>query len=263
MPQTMLDTTARLITVTYSGELGAASRKETSTVIFCRIGSVNRSEYYAAYNSGFKPEWRVVTDPINYSGEGIIELDTAAGTVLCDIYRTYRKSADELELWCVLKNEQAEQVFTLWFDSKRVVLFGAYLSGTDGAERRETGKVSIDTVTLVLPQTLQAFMGAQKVGYARPKAYAMMSDADKARHFTIDPSSFFVIGEIVSPAMLFAPSDYDGVLSEDQYLIASSDIPADAKFQEINAVWDAYRVQSVVMKNNGRPDTEYLEVVGK
>lgn len=234
----MVDATARLIAVTYTGTLGVAVRTETSTTIFCQIGSVNRTEYYAGYNSGFKPEYRVTTDPVNYSGQGIIDLDLAEGTVRCDIYRTYRKSMDVLELWCVRKNPDAVQVFTLWGAGKRVVLYGAYMAGEDGANRTETGKISTDTVTLVLPQTLQAFVGAQAVAYARPKAYAAMSAADQATHFTVDASSFFAMGDI-TPA-------------------------SGAKYQEINAAYDdVYRVQAVVRKNTGKPDTEYLEVVGK
>lgn len=258
----MLDATARLIAVTYSGNLGTMTRSEVETGIFCQIGSVNRTEYYAAYNSGFKPEYRVTTDPVDYSGQGIIDLDLAEGTVRCDIYRTYRKSMDVLELWCVRKNESAEQVFTLWTAGKRVTLFGAYLSGSNTNERTETGKIAADTVTLVLPQTLQAFYGTTPVAYVTSKMYALMSPTDQAKHFTIDSSSFFVIGEI-NPGMLISPEDYDGVLSYDDYLIATADIPEDAKYQQINSIWDTYRVQSVVYKNTGKPDTEYLEVVGK
>lgn len=234
----MVDATARLIAVTYTGALGAAVRTETATPIFCQIGSVDRREYFAAYDSGLKPEFRVTTDPVNYAGQTIIDLDTAEGTIRCDIYRTYRKTMDILELWCVRKNPDAVQVFTLWSAGKRVVLYGAYMTGEDGANRTETGKISTDTVTLVLPQTLQAFVGAQAVAYARPKAYAAMSTADQATHFTVDASSFFAMGDITPVS--------------------------GAKYQEINAAYDdVYRVQAVIRRNTGKPDTEYLEVVGK
>lgn len=234
----MLDATARLISVTYSGNLGTMTRSEEETGIFCQIGSVNRTEYYAAYNSGFKPEYRVTTDPVNYSGQGIIDLDLAEGPVRCDIYRTYRKSMDVLELWCVRKNEAAELPFTLWTGDKRVVLFGAYLAGSDATERTETGKIAVDSVTLVLPQTLQAYCGTTPVSYCRPKAYALLATVDKATHFTIDSSSFFALGDI-TPA-------------------------AGSKYQDINASYDdVYRVQAVARRNTGKPDTEYLEVTGK
>ena len=232
----MLDATAKLIAVTYSGNLGTMTRNEEETGIFCQIGSVNRTEYYAAYNSGFKPEYRVTTDPVNDSGQGIVDLDLAEGTVRCDIYRTYRKSMDVLELWCVRKNEAAELPFTLWTGDKRVVLFGAYLTGSDATERTETGKIAVDSVTLVLPQTLQAFDGTTQVGYCRPKEYAALSTAERATRFTIDTGSFFAVGNI------------DAV----------------GKYQEINGAYDdVYRVQAVTRRNTGKPDTEYLEVTGK
>lgn len=232
----MLDATARLIAVTYSGNLGTMVRAETETPIFCQIGSVDRREFYAAYDSGLKPDFRVTTDPVNYSGQTIIDLDTAEGVVRCDIYRTYHKSMDVLELWCTRKNEAAVQPLTLWTTGKRVVLWGAYLTGSDGSERTDTGKIATDTVTLVLPQTLQAFEGTTPVGYCRPKEYAALSAEEQAQRWTIDSGSFFAVG----------------------------DIQAAGKYQEINAAYDdVYRVQAVTRKNTGKPDTEYLEVTGK
>lgn len=234
----MIDSSARLIAVTYVGALGVAVRTEIPTEIFCRIDSVNRTEWYAAYNSGFRAEWRVTTDPVNYAGQRIIDLDTPGGTVRCDIYRTYRKSADVLELWCCIRTPEAEQVITLWTAGKKVVLHGAYLSGSDGATRYDTGAVATDTVALILPQTLQAFVGETPVAYCRPKAYAAMTTQEQAGHFYIDVGCFFALGE--------------------------PDAPADAKYQAVNGAFDdVWRVQSVARKNRGKPDTEYLEVVGK
>ena len=233
----MLDSTARLIAVTYSGAgLGRMARVETPTAIFCQLGSADRREYFAAYDSGLKPEFRVTTDPVNYAGQTIIDLDTPEGTVRCDIYRTYRKAMDVLELWCVRKNEAAVQIYTLWSAGKRVTLFGAYLTGEDGTQRTETGRIATDIVTLVLPQTLQAFCGETPVAYTRPKAYAAMGEEEQAGYFCVDSSSFFARG----------------------------DIQTDGKYQEINAAYDdVYRVQSVALQNRGTPDSEYLEVVGR
>lgn len=231
-----IDSTARLIDITYAGAMGAVTRTETATTIFCGIGSVDRREYFAAYNSGLKPDFRVTTDPVNYSGQRVIDLDTDVGTIRCDIYRTYRKSADVLELWLTRKNPEAEQMFTLWSSGKVVKLLGAYLTGSDSQERTETGKVSTDTVTLILPQTLQAFSAGNPVEYCRPKAYATKTTSTQASYFTIDSSAFFAVG----------------------------DIAATGKYQEINAAYDdVYRVQAVSWKNGGKPDSEYLEVIGK
>ena len=259
----MRETAAELVTVRYSGTgLGRMERLETARRIFCRLGSVGQSEYYAAYNSGFKPEFKILTHPANYGGESIIDVELPGEIRRCDIYRTYQKSEEVLELWCVRKNEAAEQVFTLWTAGKRVTLYGAYLSGGDANERTETGKIATGTVTLVLPQTLQAFFGTTPVAYVTAKMYALMSPTDQDKHFTIDSSSFFVLGDI-NPGLLISPEDYDGVLSYDDYLIATADIPEDAKYQQINSIWDTWRVQSVTFKSTGKPDTEYLEVVGK
>lgn len=231
-----IDTTADLIAVNYTGSLGAMVRQEVKTPIFCQLASVDRREYYAAYDAGFRPEWRVTTNPINYSGQSIIDLETPEGVVRCDIYRTYRKAVDVMELWCVRKNEVAVQTFTLWTAGKRVTIFGAYLTGEDGTQRTETGKIATDTVTLVLPRDFRAFVGTQAVRYCRPKEYAALGTAAKAEAFCIDSSSFFALG----------------------------DISATGKYQEINSQYDdVYRVQAVSRKNSGKPDTEYLEVVGK
>ena len=260
----MIDTSARLIAVSYSGELGTVQRIETPTPIYCTINNVNRAEWFAAFNSGFRPEWRVTTAPVNFSGQTIIDLDTLEGTVRCDIYRTYRKTPDALELWCCRKTKESEQVFTLWTAGKRVVLYGAYLTGTDGAARTNTGKVATDTVALILPQTFAAFCDGQPVAYCKPKAFSYMSAADQAKHFFIDTDCYFGLGDL-DPALLIAPADYDGVLSEDGYLLAADDIPASGlRYQDINALYDdVWRVQSVNRKNRGKIDTEYIEVIGK
>lgn len=237
----MFETSAELISVTYTGELGRMQRTEGKFAILCAVKSVDRAEYYAAYNSGFKPEYRVITDPVNYAGEGMIDLSLPEGVVRFDIYRTYRKSADEIELWCVRKNPAAEQTFTLWTAGKRVMLYGAYLAGTDGAERTETGKVSTSTVTLILPQTLQAYCGETQVAYCRPKAYKAMTAQQQAGYFYIDTSCFFALGEIPMPA---------------------ADVTE--KYQSVNALYDdVYMVQSVNRQNRGKPDTEYIEVIGR
>ena len=235
----MIDTAARLIGVSYAGELGVAQRIETETPILCQIGSVNRTEFFQAYNSGFRPEWRVTTQPVNYSGQTIIELDAPEGPVRCDIYRTYRKSAEVIELWCCTQNPQAVEIFTLWTAGRKVTLHGAYMSGSDGADRTTTGSVATDSVSLILPQTLQAFIGETPAAYCRPKAYAAMTPEEQTEHFFIDTSCFFAPG--IFP-----------------------DVAAGIKYQAANAAYDdVYRVQSVNRRNRGKPDTEYLEVIGR
>lgn len=233
----MIDTVASLIDYSYAGnQLGRITVTEVPTDIYCRVGSVNRAEYYAAYDSGFRPEFRVTTDPVNYDGQSVIDLTVPEGVVRCDIYRTYRKSLDTLELWCVRRNPEAEQVYTLWTDGKIVHLYGAYLSGSRGELHTQIGHTATDEVTLILPPALRAFVGTAQVGYARPKEYAAMSGTVKAAHFCIGPGAFFALGELTM----------------------------DGKYQAVNAAYDdVYLVQSVARKTSGKPDTEYLEVTGK
>ena len=235
----MIDSSARLIAVTYVGELGVARRIESETEIFCSISSVNRAEFFPAYNSGLRPEWRVVTNSVNWSGETILDLDLPEGTVRCDIYRTYRNNRDQIELWCCRKNAEASQTFTLWTAGKKITLHGAYISGSDGAERTRTGSAATDQVSLILPQTLHAFDGETPAAYCRPKAYAAMSPEDQSKHFFIDTGCFFALGEFF-------------------------DEPGTAKYQAVNAAHDdVWRVQSVNRANRGKPDTEYIEVIGR
>ena len=240
----MIETSARLIAVDYVGSLGAAVRKETETQILCTLGSVNRTEFFAAFNSGFAPEWRVTTNPVNWTGQRIIDLDTPEGTVRCDIYRTYIKSRDVIELWCTRQNAESVQTFTLWTAGRKIMLYGAYLTGSDGADRTTTGQVATDQVTLILPQTLQAFAGATPVAYCRPKAYAAMSAQNKATHFCIETGDFFALG-------------------------AFPTVDGTAKYQAVNAAYDdVWRVQSVNRRttagaHRGTPDKEYIEVIGR
>lgn len=240
----MIDASARLIAISYVGALGVAVRQETATEILCTIHSVNRLEFFAAYNSGLRAEWRVVTSSVNWRGETVIDLDTPEGTVRCDIYRTYRKDRDTIELWCCRQNPEAVQTFTLFTAGRKITLYGAHLTGSDGASRTTTGSVATDTVTLILPQTLQAFDGATPVAYCRPKEYAAMIEADKATHFCVQAGDFFALGTL-------------------------PDVPGTSKYQAVNAAYDdVFRVQSVNRRttsgtHRGTPDTDYLEVIGK
>ncbi len=232
----MIPVSARLISISYAGSLGRAVKTETETAIYGDLQSVGRVEYYAAYDSGFLPEYKLTTAAVNYSDQGLIDIDTPAGEIRFTIYRTYRKTADDIELWCTRTNDQMESVFTLWTPDKRVTLFGAYLTGGDADNRNVTGRVANGGATLILPQSLQAFVGDTPVGYAKPKAYAALTEQQKDVAFTIDFKSFFAAG----------------------------DIQATGKYQEINGTYDdVFLVQGVALRNRGRPNTEYLEVVGR
>lgn len=140
-----------------------------------------------------------------------------------------------MKVRCVRIDPSEEKTATLWSAGKRVALYGVWMSPENGIERTETGKVGDDTVALALPETVLAYSEGALLTYCGPKAYAAMSAADQAVHYTIDSNAFFALG----------------------------DVRATGKFQEINAAYDdVYRVQSVKRKQTGT-DTEYLEVTGK
>lgn len=231
----MYDSAAKLVTTTFNdGEYGLKEATEVKTQIFCSVKSVSRAEYFKAYDSGLLPEFVVITNPINYDGQSVIEVETQSGVVRCDIYRTYRKSLDEMELYCIKKNDNAVQPVTLWTKEKIVHLYGAYITGGDAVSRSDTGKDATGSVSLVLPQSLKAFCGTTAVGLVGVKAYA--NAEDKTNIFCIDSSCFF------------AP----GLHTET------------GKYQAINgAIDDVHLVQSVAVRNRGIPDTEYIEVIGR
>lgn len=89
---------AYLIQVSYKEDalgqmiLDTEIRKE----ILTEIESVNRREWFDAGRNGFKPEIKLKTAAVNYSGEKEIEFEG----VRYSIYRTFKlTSSDEIELY--------------------------------------------------------------------------------------------------------------------------------------------------------------------
>lgn len=62
---------------------------------------VSRSEFYAAGEKGFRPDFEFEINPADYSGQEVAEVyDLETGiTEKCRIYRTYRSGPDTLELY--------------------------------------------------------------------------------------------------------------------------------------------------------------------
>lgn len=77
---------------------GAESRSE----VFATSVPVSRSEFYAAGENGFRPDFEFEINPADYSGECVCEfIDPESGiTERCRIYRTYRSDPDTLEIYC-------------------------------------------------------------------------------------------------------------------------------------------------------------------
>lgn len=72
---------------------------DTRTEIIARYKSVSQSEFYKGGEAGLKPEFRLTTAIIDYSGEKEVELDGKR----YGIYRTYEVDKDYIELYCERK----------------------------------------------------------------------------------------------------------------------------------------------------------------
>lgn len=76
-------------------EYGQETFTETTRQVFCKVTSANRAEFFEARQTGLEPEYVFVTQPTNYEGERILTYEG----VRYQIYRTYRRDADNLELY--------------------------------------------------------------------------------------------------------------------------------------------------------------------
>lgn len=72
---------------------------DTRTEIMALYESVSQSEFYKGGEAGLKPEFRLTTAIIDYSGEKEVELDGKR----YGIYRTYEVDKDYIELYCERK----------------------------------------------------------------------------------------------------------------------------------------------------------------
>ena len=79
----------------YKQEVETDSRTE----IMALYESVSQSEFYKGGEAGLKPEFRLTTAIIDYSGEKEVELDGKR----YGIYRTYEVDKDYIELYCERK----------------------------------------------------------------------------------------------------------------------------------------------------------------
>lgn len=83
---------------------------ESRSEVFATSEPVSRSEFYNAGEKGIRPEYLFVINPAEYSGEEVIEYTDEKGvTANYSIYRTYERSADEMELYCHLASGENEK----------------------------------------------------------------------------------------------------------------------------------------------------------
>lgn len=69
---------------------------ETRTLVLCKLMSVGRNEFYAAAQSGLRPELVFVIHAYEYSGERQVEFEGEKYKVV----RTYQEAFEEVELVC-------------------------------------------------------------------------------------------------------------------------------------------------------------------
>ena len=92
----MCDDVIYLISTTYApDDLGNQVATTTRTKRYCRVDSVTRSEFYAAGNAGLHPAYKFIFSRHEYNNEKLVEY----GGVIYQIYRTYRKDDEQLELY--------------------------------------------------------------------------------------------------------------------------------------------------------------------
>lgn len=85
-----------LISVAYTTDgIGQRIPAEESRQVLCRVRSVNQTEWFEAGRNGLKAEYQATMFAYDYNGEEICEYNG----VRYGIYRTYRRSADEIELY--------------------------------------------------------------------------------------------------------------------------------------------------------------------
>ena len=83
---------------------GYTLREETKRLVFCRLSSISRTEFYQAQATDFRPELKfVLADYLDYEGEYLCIFED----VWYRVIRTYR-SGQELEL--IVQRATAEEV---------------------------------------------------------------------------------------------------------------------------------------------------------
>lgn len=71
---------------------------ETDKTVYCEVGSITQSEFFAAENTELNPEYKFTVFFRDYNGENVVEYNGKRYSV----YRTYRAS-DYMELYCERK----------------------------------------------------------------------------------------------------------------------------------------------------------------
>lgn len=95
-----MDDTIKLITIEIApDDLGIDKRTETAREVFCTVNSVQRTEFYSAYQQGLQPSFRFDIFAMDYNGERILEYSGIRYSVI----RTYLRNLDTIELYAERK----------------------------------------------------------------------------------------------------------------------------------------------------------------
>lgn len=95
-----MDTTITLIGESFTkNDIGIAVATETRTDVFCSVRSVSRNDFYRAGEIGLALSYVFITNPVNYSGEQLLEYNGERYGII----RTYQPSLDRLELYAGYK----------------------------------------------------------------------------------------------------------------------------------------------------------------
>lgn len=96
----MFDDIAKLISVAFtSDEIGNEIETRTERQIFVTVGSIYQNEFFTASQQGLKPTFKMTTRRYDYNNEPLMKYQNKTYS----IYRTYIKSADEIELFLSAK----------------------------------------------------------------------------------------------------------------------------------------------------------------
>lgn len=76
-------------------EYGVWRETTNRRMVFCNVSSVTASEFFEGGRNGLNPQFRMTMFGPDYRGETMLEYQGASYA----IYRTYRRSTDEIELY--------------------------------------------------------------------------------------------------------------------------------------------------------------------
>lgn len=81
-------------------DIGNSTSEKVETIILCKKRSIRQSEFYAAAQSGLKPELTLVVRPYEYNNQKEIVFEEVSYRII----RTFEIDSEELELICEVQS---------------------------------------------------------------------------------------------------------------------------------------------------------------